>query len=200
MNTGDHWESVWQRVPVEQAGWYQAVPRLSLELVEDAGLAPDDPIVDVGGGASSLADRLVANGHRDVTVLDISPSAIAQASARSARADVIAWVVGNVLDGLERTYALWHDRAVFHFLTGADRMRYLEALGDATRTGGWAIIATFGPKAPPTCSGLPVTRYDAAALSRALGAAFDTVRFDLEHHTTPGGIVQEYVYGLFRRT
>jgi SAM-dependent methyltransferase len=199
VSTREHWEAVWSRGPVEDAGWHQAVPRVSLELVDDLGLAPDDPIVDVGGGASSLATRLVDLGHHDVTVLDVSPAAISQGQARAPRADAITWLVGDVLDGLDRSVALWHDRAVFHFLHGDAPERYVESLRDATVVGSWAIIATFGPKAPPVCSGLPVTRYDPAALSRAIGATFDATRFEVDHHTTPAGVVQEFVYGLFRR-
>src|SRR5262249_38501895 len=156
-----------------------------------------DPIIDVGGGASTLVDDLLARGHRDVTVLDLSAAAIDVARARlGAKADGVTWIVGDITRVAlpERRFAFWHDRAVFHFLTDErDRGAYIAAVRHALKINGHIVVATFGPQGPERCSGLEVARYDSEALHGQFGASFRKVDSITEHHTTPWGADQEFV-------
>jgi trans-aconitate methyltransferase len=164
--------------------------------------AEDDEIVDVGGGASTLVDCLLERGFRRLTVVDISDAALDAARGRlGARAGEVNWVVGDVRGlHLPRPVALWHDRAVFHFLTRkTDQDAYLSCLLENLRPGGHAILATFGPEGPEKCSGLPVERYDARKLSDRLGARFELLRSLEKIHATPSGAIQQFTYCLFRR-
>ena len=188
--------------------WFQDAPQPSLDLVAAAAASPAAGIVDVGGGASRLVDHLVARGFRDVTVVDLSEAALATARARlaAARPDGagVAWVVADATTWRPaRRFAVWHDRAAFHFLVeAADRAAYVARLAAALAPGGQAIIATFAtfaPDGPAACSGLPVMRYDAAGLARALGPAFEPVHARRHLHVTPGGTTQAFQFGVFRR-
>ena len=197
----EHWRSVWSERAVEEVGWYQASADLSLELILDCEPDRAAPIVDVGGGASPLVGQLLERGYEDVTVVDISERALDQARGRlGARADGVTWVVGDVTrHRFARSYAVWHDRAVLHFLTdGEDRMRYVRQLERHLRPGGHAVIATFGPDGPTTCSGLPVQRYDAAALEAVFTPALRQVLTREDVHLTPGGAEQAYLYAVLR--
>jgi 2-polyprenyl-3-methyl-5-hydroxy-6-metoxy-1,4-benzoquinol methylase len=162
----------------------------------------DDEIVDIGGGASTLVDQLLQRGFRKLTVVDISESALIAAQAHlGPRAGEVKWLTTDVR-GLHFThqFALWHDRAVFHFLTQqADQDAYLSSLRQAVRPGGHVVMATFGPQGPEKCSGLPVERYDAKKLAARLGPSFDLLRSLEMNHTTPGGSTQQFTYCLFRR-
>jgi len=165
--------------------------------------AEDDEIVDVGGGASTLVDCLLERGFRRLTVLDISDAALDAARRRlGARAGEVNWVVGDARDlHLPRPVGLWHDRAVFHFLTReSDQARYLSCLHENLRPGGHVILATFGQRGPEKCSGLPVERYDARKLSERLGADFELLQSVEKMHTTPSGATQQFTYCLFRRS
>jgi ubiquinone/menaquinone biosynthesis C-methylase UbiE len=165
-------------------------------------LAKESEIVDVGGGASTLVDRLLDRGFERLTLVDVSSSALSVARARlGARADRVKWVVADARDlRLPHPVDLWHDRAVFHFLTQpANQDAYLSCLRRAVRLGGHVVMATFGPLGPEKCSGLPVQRYDAAGLSRRLGPDFELRRSVQKTHTTPGGAAQQFTYCLFRR-
>lgn len=188
------------RAPTELT-WYQAIPSQSLDLIRSAGLGLTDSIIDVGGGASSLVDHLLAIGFRDVTVLDLSAVALAQVRSRlGARADSVPLVEADVLGfTLPRRYALWHDRAVFHFLTDpGDQRRYVEVLHAALRPHGHVIIATFGPQGPRRCSGLDVARYSPADLAATLGPKLRLEEATEETHRTPTGALQEFVYCRFQ--
>lgn len=183
--------------------WYQPEPTVSLGLVESSGVSPAAPFVEIGGGASTLVDRLLEKGRTDLTVLDISARALDRARERlGADADKVAWVVGDALrPPFERRFTFWHDRAFFHFLTkAADRAAYLAALRRHLGPDGWVVIATFAPDGPETCSGLPVRRYDAEALAKEIGTGFEPVTALGEVHTTPWGTKQPFQYVLFRRT
>ena len=172
-------------------------------MIGAVALPKDGHIVDVGGGASTLVDRLVAQGFTAITVVDISPAALQAARARLGQdADGVSWLVGDARQlSLPEPADLWHDRAVFHFLTTeVDQDAYVSSLRRALRVGGHAIIATFGPGGPDRCSGLPVQRYDAESLSARLGAGFTRLRVLQRRHVTPAGATQEFTYGLFRRT
>lgn len=192
-----HWRDVWSRRKHSEVSWFQEQPKISLDLIAHCGLSTHDPVIDVGGGASNLAATLVARGHADVTVLDIAPEALAAARQETGpEAWHIAWIAADVLTWRpQRRYVLWHDRAVFHFLTEAcDRARYGAALESAIAPGGHAIIGTFAPDGPEKCSGLPVQRHDAASLMASLGPRFVLEETCRHEHQTPSGAVQHFCW------
>ncbi len=198
----DHWQRVWTDREAERVSWYEPVPATSLELIRLAELPPEAPLVDVGGGASTLVDHLLAEGFRDLTVLDIAAPAFEAAKRRlGERARTVRWEVADVTGWRPaRRYALWHDRAVFHFLVGeADRAAYRATLDRALAPGGRAIVATFAPDAPPRCSGLPVMRFDAAELARSFAELLVPIAERRHLHVTPTGVRQPFTYVLFRR-
>jgi ubiquinone/menaquinone biosynthesis C-methylase UbiE len=197
-----HWEKIYTDLLPEEVSWYQKEPTLSLELIRRAGLGPDGAIIDIGGGASVLVDGLLAAGYRNVTVLDLSAHALAHATQRlGVRAKQVEWIEADVTEVvLPRVYDLWHDRAVFHFLTEAgDRMKYLETMKRSVRDGGHAIMATFAIGGPTKCSGLEVVQYDAQKLSGELGSEFTLIDQRAERHVTPTGKDQQFNYFLYRR-
>jgi len=182
--------------------WYQPVPEVSLQLIESLNVPPTSALIDIGGGASLLAECLVREGFSDVTVLDISASALdlsRQRQEESARvtfihADVLAWRPSRHFD-------LWHDRATYHFLVEEeDRETYARTLRDAVAPGGIVILATFAPDGPPTCSGLPVRRHSVDDLAQALGASFEPLESLREEHITPAGSVQPFTWVAGRMT
>jgi SAM-dependent methyltransferase len=197
----DHWDGVYGAKAEDEVSWFEASPEISLRLIERTGIAKSAPILDVGGGLSRLASRLVAAGYSDVTVMDISAEAIRRLLQRPAPdsavqtilADVTAWQPG-------RAYEIWHDRAVLHFLIDErDREAYRSALDAALAPQGQALIATFAPSGPEKCSGLPVRRYGAADLEALFGDGFallETFEFD---HQTPTGRVQRFHVGRLQR-
>lgn len=189
MDIHNHWESV-HAAKGEDVSWWQGEQDLWLDLFDGLDLHPEDPIVDIGSGSSMLADALVARGFRAVTAVDVSRSALDRLSARLG--DAVHLVHENVLDYTSVTpVRLWHDRAVFHFLTEpSDRERYRENLQDSLRSDGYAMVATFAPDGPDTCSGLPVVNYDAENLAQVLGMRL--VRADRRIHTTPWGSTQPF--------
>jgi SAM-dependent methyltransferase len=197
-----HWESVHRETDQELVGWFQAYPALSLSLLRSCDVNLDAPVVDIGGGSSVLVDHLLDAGYSDVTVLDLSATALALAKERlGSRSDLVTWIEADVTEHhFARAYRVWHDRAVLHFLTDEDgRARYVERLMGAVPAGGHVIIATFAPNGPEHCSGLPVRRYSEESLSQTLGPGFEPVRFEHEAHRTPGGATQEFLYGHFER-
>ena len=196
-NRKTHWESVYGARKFTDVSWYQVRPETSLAFIEASGLSKDAPLVDVGGGASTLVDCLLERGFTDLTVVDIAEAALQQARARlGASAGDVDWQVADVLEFRPpRQYALWHDRAVLHFLTDAtDRDRYCQSLHRALEPGGHLVLATFGTEGPQKCSGLPVRRYDVAMLSELLGAEFTNADDAIEIHKTPGGGEQQFLY------
>lgn len=201
-NRRQHWESVYRENDQELVGWYQAYPALSLRLLRSCGVPRDAPIVNIGGGSSVLVDHLLDSGHTDVTVLDLSATALALAKERlGCRSDLVTWIEADVTEHhFERAYRVWHDRAALHFLIEEESQdRYVDKLTAAVPAGGHVIIATFAPDGPERCSGLPVKRYSEESLSRTLGAEFEPVRFEYEIHRTPGGSTQTFLYGHFER-
>ena len=202
VNEGDegHWDDVYARRGPTGVSWYQPEPTMSLALIERLGLEPDAAILDVGGGASTLVDRLLATGFRDVTVLDVSRTALEVSQARLVPTERAHWLHRDIRSWTPRAqYDVWHDRAVFHFMVNTGhREGYLSALNNGTRPGGHAIIATFASDGPDHCSGLPVLRCDADDIAAALGPPFtiiDTVR---EEHTTPAGATQPFTWVVAR--
>jgi SAM-dependent methyltransferase len=197
----EHWRSVWSERSFDEVSWYQASADLSLELILGCEADRTAPIVDVGGGASPLAGQLLDHGFEDVTVVDISEAALDQARQRlGVRAERVTWVVGDVTrHDLARSYAVWHDRAVLHFLIDdADRDRYVRQVERHLRPGGHAVIATFGPDGPTSCSGLPVRRYDAGAVTALFAPGLQPVLTRDEAHTTPAGAEQRFLYAVLR--
>lgn len=198
-----HWESTYAEKAPEEVSWYEPLPQRSLELIRATGVDHDAGILDVGGGASSLAAQLLGMGYTDLTVADISPAALAHARAEMGDAAArISWIEADVrTHDFGRRYELWHDRAVFHFMVSpADREGYLEVLRRTLRLGGHLVIATFGPQGPTRCSGLPVQRYSAEELEGVLGEDFELVSSSLATHSTPSGAGQQFLYAHFRRT
>jgi SAM-dependent methyltransferase len=196
-----HWEKVHAARAPTEVSWYQPVPARSLELIRATGAPLSAPILDVGGGASTLVDHLVGAGFTDVTVLDVASTALGLARARlGPAADRVTWVEADVTRFRPaRRYQVWHDRAVFHFLTeAADRERYLEVLRGALRPAGCFVLATFGPEGPTRCSGLAVERYSAAGISTLLGRDFQLRMQQIEEHRTPAGAVQQFLCGWWQ--
>ena len=178
MERHAHWDRVFEDRSLTAVSWYEQSPRMSLEMIDLAGIEPHEAVLDVGGGASPFAGALLARGFADVTVLDLSEVAVRASRAELGPAAArVAWIRADILDWTpERTYGLWHDRAAFHFLVEVEsRERYLVTARSAVRPGGHAVIGTFAEDGPTTCSGLPVARYDAEALADAFGPEFTTV-------------------------
>tara|TARA_R110002074_G_scaffold165088_2_gene325078 strand:- start:3472 stop:4086 length:615 start_codon:yes stop_codon:yes gene_type:complete len=197
-----HWNEVYGAREETALTWFEDTPAVSMTLLRRAGLTRQSRVVDVGGGASRLVDALLADGVRDVTVLDLSAAALAVARGRlGARADAVNWVVGDVTKwDPSQPMDLWHDRAVFHFLTEeADRAAYVRTMMRALPAGATAVIGTFALDGPERCSNLPVQRYDAASLARALGDGFERIDSHAHIHRTPMGRSQSFVFGLFKR-
>jgi len=197
-----HWNDTYGSKAESQVSWFQAKPERSLELI--AAAAPDRqaPIIDIGGGASRLADALLAQGYSDITVLDIAEAGLAKTKARlGAAADKITWVVADITQWQPpRLWQVWHDRAVFHFLTEPQAQdAYIAALTRGTASGAAVIMATFALDGPERCSGLPVQRYSPATLAARLGGDFILAAKGEESHATPFGTTQQFQYAAFRR-
>lgn len=196
------WEEVHDGTAVDGVSWWQSEPGLSLGLVDQAAPGLDDPIIDVGAGWSTLVDYLVERGHTDVSAIDLSATALRTVRERLGPAGLhVDLAVADVLDYRpDRRFALWHDRAVFHFLTELDeREDYLASLAHSLRPGGWVVVATFGPDGPSTCSGLPIVRYTHEELAREFGDAYEVVATAGEDHLTPWGSSQQFTALLLRQ-
>lgn len=194
MEREDHWQTVYRTKREDEVSWFQERPDPSLDLICRAGLGG---LVDIGGGASRLVDCLLEAGWRDLTVLDVADAALDRSRTRlGGKAAGVEWVAADVTKWRpDRTYDVWHDRAVFHFLTDpADREAYRAVLARALRSGGQAIVGTFAADGPERCSGLPVCRYDAAGLAAELGPSFRLEEALTHEHVTPAGKVQKFQY------
>jgi 2-polyprenyl-3-methyl-5-hydroxy-6-metoxy-1,4-benzoquinol methylase len=198
VNSKSHWEKVYTTKNPDQVSWYRPHLETSLALIERAAGEHSASIIDVGGGESTLVDDLVARGYQNVTVLDISQTAIDVTRKRlKEAAERVQWLAGDVTKlKLERNaYDVWHDRAVFHFLTSIEqRIAYVESVASAVKTGGHVILSTFGPEGPTKCSGLDVMRYEAESLHDQFGARFRLVESSKELHDTPFGATQQFLY------
>jgi SAM-dependent methyltransferase len=197
-----HWERVFEERGPAGVSWYEQAPRMSLEMIDLAGVEPYEAVLDVGGGTSLLAGALLARGFAEVTVLDLSEVALGASRAQLGPAAArVEWIRADVLDWTpDRTYGLWHDRAAFHFLVEVESAeRYLATVLSAVRPGGHAVIGTFAEDGPTTCSGLPVARYDAEALADAFGPEFTLVGTRRDEHRTPGGAIQAFTWVALRR-
>lgn len=198
--TRQHWDGVYGARPSDRVSWYQPRPDVSLRLVQ-AAAGPTGPVVDVGAGASSLADHLLDAGWADVTVLDVSAAALDEVRARLTGRVGLTVVVADLLAWAPlRAYAVWHDRAVLHFLIDpADRARYAETAARAVATGGAAVIGTFARGGPTSCSGLPTVQHSPEDLAGLLEPAFELEHSEREEHVTPAGEVQQFTWALLRR-
>jgi SAM-dependent methyltransferase len=196
-----HWQHQYATRAPDSVGWYEADPSMSRRLVAEALERGARSVIDVGGGASSLVDSLVDQRIR-VAVLDIAEAGLDVARERlGERAEQVTWIVADVTTAFDiGRFDVWHDRAVFHFLTeAADRAAYVALATRSTEGGGTALLATFAPDGPERCSGLPVCRYDGAALALELGPAFRLEASEPYVHVTPSGVPQSFVYSRFTR-
>jgi SAM-dependent methyltransferase len=202
MDARSHWENVYTTRAPEAVSWYRPHLEKSLEIVER--IAPDRSvsIIDVGGGESTMVDDLLARGYQNVTVLDVSPTAMDVTKRRLGRAaDSVQWVVGDItsVELPSSAYDVWHDRAVFHFLTAMEqRVAYVRQVARAVKPGGYVLVSTFGPEGPTKCSGLEVVRYDAESLHAEFGVRFRLHQSLKELHETPFGTTQQFLYCLCR--
>jgi SAM-dependent methyltransferase len=204
MQLKQHWETIYSQRSADSLSWYQEHAGTSLRLIAETQLEGSAPIIDVGGGASTLVDGLLAAGYTNLTVLDLSAAALDVSKRRlgpeAARA--VTWIEADILDAVfpGEAYELWHDRAIFHFLTSRDeRQRYVRTMLHAVRHGGWIIMATFAEEGPDRCSGLPAMRYTPEALQEELGSSLVLCQQSKELHSTPSGAVQIFQYCMFQK-
>lgn len=197
MSRKEHWNQVYAAKPADEVSWFQTHPATSLRLIAASGVAKDAGLIDVGGGASVLVDRLVEGGFAPLAVVDLSAAALDHARRRlGERARQVEWMEADITSFVPpRRFGLWHDRAVFHFLTAkTDRQKYVAALRRTLAAAGQVIIATFAADGPVRCSGLEVVRYDAPALGAELGPEFELLEEVAETHVTPWNTEQKFAY------
>jgi SAM-dependent methyltransferase len=202
LQAGDHWEQIYAARPSTEVSWYEPEPATSLRLIEALAPRPESAVIDIGGGASFLVDRLVERGFTDLTVLDISAHALDEVRERlGSRADLVSLVHADVVTWRpDRRYDIWHDRAVFHFLTDpSTRNGYVNLAAKSVRAHGALIVGTFAEDGPTHCSGLPVTRYAPEELASVFSTSFALVEHEREEHLTPGGILQPLTWVTLRR-
>jgi ubiquinone/menaquinone biosynthesis C-methylase UbiE len=198
MVTKTHWERIYDTKDPTQVSWYQQHAQFSMQFIQRTGIRKSDHIIDIGGGASTLVDDLIAAGFQHISVLDISAKSLYLARQRlGSRATDVSWIEADItqVDLPKGGYDLWHDRAVFHFLTQPeDRRRYINTVRHAVRVGGHVIVATFAPDGPDRCSGLEVMRYSPESLHSEFGDDFELTDSAHETHRTPFGTEQKFIY------
>lgn len=202
MRRREHWERVYQTKREQDVSWFESLPSVSLDMLEASGLTRETCVLDVGGGDSRLVDHLAARGMDCLAVLDVSGAALKRAQSRLGEAAAVpVWIEADVTgDWNLKAMDIWHDRAVFHFLTTPeDQARYLGRLRAVLKVRGSAIIATFAPDGPEKCSGLPVARYSPASLAERLGTGFTLAASRRHVHETPWGTTQPFQYSRFIR-
>lgn len=200
-STPDHWDDRYATIGTDQVSWFQERPAMSLQLLRALDLPPAAPIVDIGGGASTLVDFLVDAGHTDITVVDLSAAALAAARSRVA-SDAVTWIEADIRTWQpSRAFTVWHDRAAFHFLTDAvEQQHYWSTVHAHVPIGGWVIVGTFAQDGPQACSGLPVQRWGHDALIAAMGSGFTVTARERELHVTPSGGEQPFTWVVAQRT
>ena len=199
-NRKNHWERVYQKHSSDKVGWYQRYPEHSLNLIHNTGVGTDCRIIDIGGGTSKLSKCLLDQGYTQLSVLDISGNSLEIAKSQIGEdSNKIKWIEADVIKhSFDEQYDVWHDRAVFHFLSEAEeRKGYLNSLDQALRLNGHLIIATFGLDAPPKCSGLSVVRYSPESLQGELADKFKLVESYIDNHVTPSGVTQNFIFCRF---
>jgi len=198
MDAQVHWERMYSTKALTEVSWFRPHLEASLSLIERAAGDRSASIIDVGGGESTLVDDLIGRGYRNVTVLDISRTAIEHTKKRlDAASQQVIWIIADITEAglLAHSYDVWHDRAVFHFLTEpAQRVAYVRQVSSAVKPGGHVIVGAFGPEGPTKCSGLDVMRYDADSLHAEFGARFRLMGSSTELHRTPSGTTQQFLY------
>jgi 2-polyprenyl-3-methyl-5-hydroxy-6-metoxy-1,4-benzoquinol methylase len=203
MNTKTHWEHIYEKKGPTQVSWYQEHAQFSLQYIRNTGIRKTDHIIDIGGGASTLVDDLVSDGFEHITILDISATALKLSREHlGSRAANVNWIEADITQANlpHQHYDVWHDRAVFHFLTQAsDRQSYIGNVRHTVRPGGHVIVATFAPDGPERCSGLEVVRYNPEGLHNEFGDGFDLIDNTRETHHTPFGTEQKFIYCYCRR-
>lgn len=203
MSDQKHWEMIYTHKGPDEVSWYQKQPTLSLDLIRQTGISKQGQIIDVGAGASTLVDFLLDDGFENITLLDISAAAFEQAKTRlESRASAVTWIVEDITQNTlpEAHYDVWHDRAVFHFLTESqDRQRYIESVERSLKPGGHIIVASFAPDGPTKCSGLDVMRYSPEGMHAVFGSSFQLVESYRESHETPFATQQQFVYCYCRK-
>ena len=202
MNQKAHWDKVYSTKPAEAVSWFAPHLETSLKLIHTASARKDAAIIDIGGGESTLVDDLFNEGYRNLSVLDISQTAIEVAKERMGQnASAIQWYCVDIAQASlpEAHFDIWHDRAVFHFLTKqSDRDQYVERVKRSLKHGGYVIMATFGPEGPTQCSDLDVERYDTQELHNQFGDSFELLQSSTEMHQTPMGTSQQFLYCFCR--
>ena len=195
----DHWDTAYQGRATADVSWYEPTAKVSLELIASLRLPLDAPVIDIGGGESSLASELVARGHTDVSVLDVSAVALSKVQAQLGTA--VSCLRDNVLKWKpERRYELWHDRAVLHFFTeDRDCLAYLRAVDAGVSPGGFVVLGEFGPDGPARCSGLPVRRYSPGDLRELFGDGYELLKERNVAHITPRGTEQQFTWVALQR-
>lgn len=202
MTQRNHWDKIFGEKIDHQKSWFQSYPAISIRFIEELNLAKDAPIIDVGGGDSLLVDALIEKGYTDITVLDISEVAIANAQRRLGnKVHLVTWVISDILDFQPvRNYACWHDRAVFHFVTDHQSIgHYTTLMKRALKDGGALVIGTFAEDGPEKCSNLPVQRYSQKALTNLLQPSFTKIRCVNQVHQTPFNTLQSFTFCSFKR-
>jgi SAM-dependent methyltransferase len=203
MQSKDHWEKVYATKAPDHVSWFQPRAEKSMRLIRDTGLGRDATIIDVGGGASTLVDDLLDDGYRQLSVLDLSGAALAESRRRlGAVGECVHWMEADITQAAfePHSFDIWHDRAVFHFLTNDhDRKAYVNQVLRALKPGGHVIMATFGTNGPTQCSGLPVVRYAPDGLHAEFGEAFTLMFHEEQLHHTPFGTDQQFIYCMCRK-
>jgi len=200
-NAKEYWESIYQTKEPNEVSWYQEKPETSLNLISETGIEKNAKIIDVGAGASKLADNLLALGFRNITALDVSSNALNESKKKLGdRANNVKWIVSDLREfETNERYDLWHDRAVLHFLTEEeDIKRYIELVRTYLKPKGYVIVSTFSVNGPKRCSGLDVRQYSEDSM-KTLFTGFEHIKSFEEEHLTPWGSSQIFIWGVFRK-
>ena len=197
-----HWEKIYQTKELKEVSWFQPTPETSLDLIKKTEILKTSKIIDVGGGDSFLVDNLLDLGYQDITVLDISDSAIDRAKKRlGERAKLVKWIVTDITDfNPSEKYDCWHDRAAFHFLTDEKEItQYVKTVSECINKDGNLIIGTFSDKGPEKCSGIPIKQYTENRLENQFSDTFQKIECDTIDHQTPFDTIQNFIFCRFKK-
>jgi 2-polyprenyl-3-methyl-5-hydroxy-6-metoxy-1,4-benzoquinol methylase len=203
MSRREHWQRIYQSHPSTELSWYQAMPGVSLQFIEELKVKRDASIIDIGGGDSNLVDHLLARGYTDITVLDISPAALGKAKHRlGIKASLVNWIEADITHfESQRKYDFWHDRAVLHFLTTDQEVdSYFKTANNSIKEGGKILLGTFSTEGPEKCSGLPVQRYSQETITSKAKKFFEKIKCITTEHLTPFNTIQQFLYCSFLKS